>query len=207
MSLPQMVWDDRRLRDLLKAFADDTRLQLFRLVYEREYTVGELAQAVSLTESTVSHHLAKLREVSLVTLRTDGNSHYYKANENGLQRFKSMAADIEKMPPPNEPKVSDNAWIDALAWAANDDKEVLREFTHNGKLTNLPRQQKRLFPILRWLATQFDMDRLYSEREINAVLKEAYAHDFVSLRRDLVDFGYLRRELNGTKYWATGQKE
>ncbi len=202
-----IVWDDQRLRDILKTLADDTRLQLFRLLNEREYTVGELASAVTLTEPTVSHHLSRLREVGLVTLRMAGNSRYYKVNEVGLGHFKRLVADVEKLPPPVENTPSDDSWIDALAWATAEERDVLREFTHNGKLTNLPRQQKRLFPILRWLATKFEIDRLYTEREINAVLKEAYAHDFVSLRRDLVDFQYLRRELNGTKYWATGKQE
>lgn len=204
---PLMRWDDKRLRDILKALADDNRLHLFRLVSAREHTVGELANEVSLTEPTVSHHLARLREVGLVSLRAAGNTHYYTGNEAGLAVFKKLVEDIEKLPPPVEPRESDETWIDALAWASEDDRAVLREFTHNGKLTNLPRQQKRLFPILRWLASQFELERLYTEREVNAVLKTAYAHDFVSLRRDLVDFGYLRREANGTKYWSTGKQD
>jgi hypothetical protein len=36
---------------------------------------------------------------------------------------------------------------------------------------------------------------------VNAILKSVYEPDFVSLRRDLVDFGYLRRERGGGKYW------
>jgi predicted transcriptional regulator len=204
---PIMRWDDRRLRDLLKNLADDTRLYLFRLLNEREYTVSELAEAVKLTEPTVSHHLARLREVGLVTLRTAGNFHYYKVNEAGLAVFKQLAAEIEKLPPSNERQPSDNGWIDALDWATEEDREILREFTHNGKLTNLPRQQKRLLPILRWLAAKFEMERLYTEREVSAILKDVYAHDFVTLRRELVDFGYLRREMNGTKYWSTGKQD
>lgn len=204
---PKIVWDDRRLRDLLKVLADDNRLHMLRLVSDREYTVGELANAVSLTEPTVSHHLARLREVGLVTLRMAGNSRYYRLNEVGLGHFKRLVAEVEKLPPPVEVEVSDDAWIDALDWANEEDRAVLREFTHNGVLTSLPRGQKRTFPILRWLAGKFALDRLYTEREVNAVLKDAYAHDFVSLRRDLVDFGYLRRELNGTTYWATGKRD
>jgi hypothetical protein len=39
------------------------------------------------------------------------------------------------------------------------------------------------------------------------VLKSVYEADFVSLRRDLVDFGYLRRERGGGKYWRTPADE
>lgn len=205
MKPPIIVWDDKRLRDILKTLADDNRLQIFRLVNAREHTVSELADEVSLSDATVSHHLARLREVGLVTLRMAGNQHFYSVHSTGLGHFKRLVAEIEQMPPPYEPTYSDDSWIDALEWASDEDKAVLREHTHNGTLTRLPRQQKRLMPILRWLARLFELDRLYSEKEVNTILKGAYAHDYVSLRRDLVDFKYLRREANGKTYWSTGK--
>src|SRR5689334_18009383 len=85
---------------MLKALADESRLTLFRLLNEREYTVGDLAERISLTEPTVSHHLGKLREAGLVTLRMAGNQRFYRVNGNGLARFKQLAAQIEQTPPP-----------------------------------------------------------------------------------------------------------
>jgi len=41
----------------LKAVADESRLTIIARLHEREYTVGELATAINLTEPTVSHHL------------------------------------------------------------------------------------------------------------------------------------------------------
>jgi predicted transcriptional regulator len=191
---------------MLKALADESRLTIFRLLHEREYTVGDLAEKIGLTEPTVSHHLAKLREAGLLTLRMAGNQRFYRVNERGLAKFKQLTAEIEQTPPQPEQVVSDNAWIDALGWEAVD-QQVLREYTTNGKLTNLPSKQKKLIVILRWLATLFQSDTMYTEPQVNGILKAVYETDHVGLRRDLVDFGYLRRERGGGKYWLAPADE
>ena len=192
-------WVDPLL-DTLKVLGDDSRLQLLRLLQERESSVGDLAQRVKLTEPTVSHHLARLREVELVSLRMAGNQRFYRVNPAGLAKFKQRMARIEQMPPVPEKTVSDDQWIAALGWDSAD-QQVLREHTTNGRITQLPSKQKKLLVILRWLATLFKPDALYSEPEVNAILKTAYNIDYVGLRRDLVDMGYLRRERGGGKYW------
>jgi DNA-binding transcriptional ArsR family regulator len=61
---------------MLKALADDSRLALLRLLNEGERTVGDLARQVDLGEPTVSHHLSRLREAGLVTLRMAGNQRF-----------------------------------------------------------------------------------------------------------------------------------
>lgn len=194
------------LLGMLKALADESRLLMLRVLHEREYTVGELAKRVQLGEPTVSHHLARLREQEFVTLRMAGNQRFYRANPNGIARFKQCASKIELLPPEPAIVVSDESWIDALGWAA-EDVQVLRDFTVNGVLTNLPSKQKKLLVILRWLATLFQPDTMYTEGEVNAILKAVYAEDFVGLRRDLVDMGYLRRERGGGKYWLAPAEE
>ncbi|MFN8421247.1 MAG: metalloregulator ArsR/SmtB family transcription factor [Anaerolineae bacterium] len=186
--------------ELLKALADDSRLTMLRLLNEREYSVGELAARVELGEPTVSHHLARLREVGLVTLRMAGNQRFYQLHAGGLARFKQLMSTLEQMPAAPEFVESDDRWIEALGWSA-DDQEVLKKYTQNGRITSLPSRQKQTLVLLRWLATKFQPDTLYTELQVNAIIKAVYEHDFVSLRRDLVDFGYLRRERGGGKYW------
>jgi hypothetical protein len=190
------------IMDKLKALSDESRLTLLRLLNIQEHTVGDLAAKIDLGEPTVSHHLSRLREAGLVTLRMAGNQRFYRINPSGLAKFKQMAEEIEKFPPQPDPSAcaDEDAWIAALGWDAYD-QEVLRDHTSCGILTSWPSKHKKLLVIIRWLATLFEPDRMYSEGEVNAVLKPIYAEDYISLRRDLVDLGYLRRERGGGKYW------
>lgn len=201
-----MVWERERLLTTLKVLADESRLTLLRLLNEREYTVGELAEKLELTEPTISHHLSKLRSAGLVHLRMAGNKRFYRLNTPMLDQFKAGIQTIEQTPATPESTQADDAWIAALNWVAAD-QQVLREYTHAGKLTQIPAKQKKQIVILRWLATLFEPDRLYSEPEINEILKSVHKEDHVTLRRDLVDFGYLRRERGGGKYWLTPADE
>jgi hypothetical protein len=185
---------------LLKALADPSRISLLRILYQQELTVGDLAERVNLGEPTVSHHLSRLRTAGLVTLRTAGNQRFYRVNENGLAHFKAMVADIEQFFIQPKPIVSDNRWIEDLDWP-EEERKVLQDYTMNGKLIRLPGKQKKNGIILRWLATLFHPGALYSEAEVNNIIKNVYEEDFVSLRRDLIDMGYLRRERGGGKYW------
>lgn len=185
---------------MLKALADESRLALLRQLSQGETTVGELARLVALGEPTVSHHLTRLREAGLVTLRMAGNQRFYRIHNDGLARFKRLAAVIEKPQEVPEPVDNDTAWIDALGWDPAD-QQVLREHTLGGQITHLPTKQRKTLVILRWLSTLFQPERMYSEGEVNEILKAVYAEDYISLRRDLVDLGYLRRERGGGKYW------
>ncbi|HPH98555.1 MAG TPA: metalloregulator ArsR/SmtB family transcription factor [Anaerolineaceae bacterium] len=185
---------------MLKALADGSRLTLLRILNEGELSVGEMAERLNLGEPTVSHHLVRLREAGLVTLRMAGTQRFYRVNATGLAKFKALANEIEKLPPVETPVVSDDRWIDTLDWD-DADKQVLKEYTSNGKIKRLPTKQKKFLIILRWLATLFKPDTMYTESEVNTILKAVYEFDYVSLRRDLISMGYLRRERGGGKYW------
>ncbi len=185
----------------LKALADESRLTVLHLLNMKEYTVGELAREMKLTEPTISHHLTRLREANLVTLRMAGNQRFYRINPSGLAKFKELVSEIEKRPIVAKKSAVDNSWKEAIADWDEADRQVLQEYMGNGSLSRLPSKQKKLIIVLRWLATLFHPNRMYSEPEVNAILKTAYAPDYVGLRRDLVDFGYLRREQGGGKYW------
>lgn len=190
----------------LKVLADESRLLLLRLLKERQYTVGELAKEIGLTEPTVSHHLSRLHTAGFLTLRMAGNQRFYSVNEEGIARFKRRFADFDNIPLEPEEDISDNSWIEALDWS-DEDKKVLREHTTNGTLIRIPAKQKKWLVVLRWIATKFQPETMYSELEVNDILKSVYKEDHVSLRRDLVDMGFMRRERGGGKYWLAPEGE
>jgi predicted transcriptional regulator len=192
------------LLNFFKALADESRLKLLGFLGEGERNVSQLAELLQLSEPTISHHLAKLRAAGLVTLRTVGNQHFYSLNQRQLDKLKQLVGKVGTLAPVEEAQ-PDDAWIDALdlpEW----DRKVLRDYTADGRLEQIPSRQKKLLVILRWLATRFQPDIMYSEREVNAILTQCH-EDFATLRRELVDFGFLRRERGGGKYWLTPEDE
>ncbi|MFZ5822404.1 MAG: ArsR/SmtB family transcription factor [Chloroflexota bacterium] len=64
-----------------KALADGTRQQIMNLVCCRWLSVGEIVEQLHVTQPTVSHHLAILREASLVNVREDGKQTFYSLNQ------------------------------------------------------------------------------------------------------------------------------
>ncbi len=76
-----------------KCFAHESRNDLLRLLAEHgEMTVEALADASSITASTVSRHLNMLKMQGVVVLRMESPSHYYSLNEDVIvQRFREFA--------------------------------------------------------------------------------------------------------------------
>jgi len=74
-----------------------------------------------------------------------------------------------------------------------------------GPLSSFPKQEKRRIAILRHIAGDFEEGRTYTEKEVNQVL-EARFEDYVTLRRLLIEYGFLDREPDGSEYWAKQPK-
>lgn len=71
----------------------------------------------------------------------------------------------------------------------------------DGPLGSFPKKEKRKIIILQQLAKRFDPKREYSEKEVNVILEAAFA-DFVTLRRYLIEYGFLDRVADGSRYWV-----
>ncbi len=82
-----------------------------------------------------------------------------------------------------------------------DDIEALRPFVRDGMLTKIPRKQAKREVLLDWLAQSFEPGRHYSERQVNDALRTVHP-DFATLRRLLVDEGFLDRDAES--YWRAG---
>lgn len=58
--------------------------------------------------------------------------------------------------------------------------------------------------ILAYLADKFEIEREYTEHEVNEILKKYHTfEDWALLRRELFERGYFNRLADGTKYWRT----
>lgn len=87
--------------------------------------------------------------------------------------------------------------------AAENEAIIKRYFTKGpeGPLSEFPAKEKRKVIIIKQLAKRFEPDRKYSEKEVNAILEGAY-HDYVTLRRYLIEYGFLNRLPDGSSYWV-----
>lgn len=63
--------DLQTLLQFFKVMANESRLKLIGILAQHECSVEELAALLRLKEPTVSHHLAKLKELGLVEMRPD----------------------------------------------------------------------------------------------------------------------------------------
>lgn len=67
-----------------KALADETRQQVMQLCCCRELSVNEIAEKTGVSQPTVSHHLAILRDAGLVLARSEGKQTYYMLNQERI---------------------------------------------------------------------------------------------------------------------------
>ena len=70
-------------------------------------------------------------------------------------------------------------------------------------LSTFPSKEKRKIIVLQHILMRFDRSKKYSEKEINQVLKSIY-HDFATIRRYLIEYGFMDRSKDCTEYWVKG---
>ncbi len=171
---------------LLKVIADETRLRILGLLSERERTGTEIAQALELTPPTVSHHMRKLTEASIVTSTPDGQRLLYALNT-------ALLRDVRRAEAPRSSKSPSRT---ALPDAANAREKVIRNFFVGDRLKAIPARRKERVIILQKLLERFSAGHTYPEREVNALLRVAH-EDVATLRRELVDYGFMTRDKSG----------
>jgi ArsR family transcriptional regulator, virulence genes transcriptional regulator len=80
---------------LLKLLANENRLLILcRLVAEREMSVGDIADAVGLSQSALSQHLAKMRDEGLVATRKKAQTVFYRVADPNTRRILTLLKNI-----------------------------------------------------------------------------------------------------------------
>ena len=64
-----------------KALADETRQKIMNLVCCQWLSVNQIVEQLEVSQPTVSHHLALLRETGLVNVREEGKQTFYSLNQ------------------------------------------------------------------------------------------------------------------------------
>lgn len=71
--------------EFLKSVASDTRMRiLLGFMGSEEMTVGQIAEAAEIGQSTASQNLAQLRRAGVVVARREGKEVYYRPDRNAI---------------------------------------------------------------------------------------------------------------------------
>jgi predicted transcriptional regulator len=182
------------LLSMFKALADANRLKIIGLLAQRDYSVEHLAELLGLQASTVSHHLARLADVGLVSARAESYYNMYMLRHEALEEMAHSLLSKDVLP-----AIASQIDLDAY-----DRKVVANYLLPSGQMKTIPAQRKKLEVILRYIVQDFQAGERYSEQEVNKILSK-YHEDVATLRRELVGYHLLARK-SGI-YWRVEDDE
>ena len=86
-----------RIADLFKGFADPTRVHILTLLQQREeLCVTEIAEAVELSQSAISHQLRILKQMHLIKFRREGKNIWYSLADDHVRTILRMGREHVK---------------------------------------------------------------------------------------------------------------
>ena len=78
------------LAELFKVFGDSTRIKILYALLNADMSVGEIANALSMTQSSISHQLRVLKQSRLVRFRREGKSLVYSLADDHVYTIMSQ---------------------------------------------------------------------------------------------------------------------
>lgn len=81
------------LAELFKVFGDSTRIRILFVLFESEVCVCDLAEALHMTQSAISHQLAILKHSRLVKGRRDGKQVFYSLADDHVRMVIAQGLD------------------------------------------------------------------------------------------------------------------
>jgi hypothetical protein len=169
-----------------KALGDLTRVRIVALLQQGPLHGQAIAGKLGLKPPTITHHIAKLREVGLIKERRDKNTIYFSLNTKILEGSAMAILSIGKERDVN------------MEFAVTDQERasILNNFfTREGKLKNYPAQRKKKIVVLEHIVKGLEFGKVYPEKEINEYLKQFF-DDYATLRRELIICQFMYRENN-----------
>jgi ArsR family transcriptional regulator, arsenate/arsenite/antimonite-responsive transcriptional repressor len=176
--------EDNTLEPLIAlagALLDTDRLRIAATLATRPASRMELAEATGLPHRELLRQLGVLQEFGLIKPQVPAYSEPdaytpYVLNEEAFRSARQAMGRYKGV----KPRPSDAREM------------TLETFMPAGKLAALPRKHGQMLVVLDEVARRFEPERQYAEREVNVILEEIN-EDYCTLRRLLVDYGYLTR--------------
>ena len=170
--------------DLVGLLADGDRLRVFAAVVLGASSLDDICTATGLDLRAAGVAATRLVDSGLLALDKAG----YHVEEHEIRlAARSRATEPEPL-------------------ADGEDAErakVLRSFFKDDRLTSIPASLPKRRIVLDLIAQDFEPGKRYSEKQVNLVIGKRFA-DTATIRRYLVDEGFLEREGGGGRYWRAG---
>lgn len=168
--------------DFVKAMASAERLRVVGVLVRGRATRSEIAEQLHLPVREVFQHLAFLEHVNVVR-EEDG---FYELDKKAIETL--ARGQFEN----TQPKYEDEP---------EDVRKVLKAYLNpDGTIRQLPQEGRKMEIILHFILDVFPFDVAFTEKEVNTILRRFHL-DTATLRRNLIDYGLMARESDGSKYW------
>lgn len=171
-----------RLVEIFRALADPARLRILGAIVDKPMTGGDLSAFLGLSPPTISHHIAKLDAAGLISTTPDAQRRIYSLNTDTLRNLARPSDDDGES---TRTTVTDE--VD------RERAKTIRDFFSGEILKQIPAQRRKRVFVLQHLLERFSPNTEYPEKAVNDFLKRANP-DFATLRRELVDYGFMTRE-------------
>lgn len=172
----------------------DVQREIIVLMY-KGFSDKEIALKLGVAQSTIRNHRYKLREkekqaklfLAIMKMLTDStNRKITKLVKEEISDFHITAKSID-----DRYNITDKEKVETI-------RTYMEE---NGALKSYPAKEKKKIIILSEICKNFSKGKIYSEKEINRILKRIYV-DYVTIRRALVEYGFIDRTNDGSRYWV-----
>ncbi|MFZ5967749.1 MAG: DUF2087 domain-containing protein [Bacillota bacterium] len=167
----------------------DNQKEVMECFYQN-MTDKETASKLNLTDSTIRNYRFKFRE-----------------RENQAKIFTAIMELLHTKTPKTEKEFVEvhksATMVDERYDITQEERKqtLSRHFDENGRLINYPSKEKRKIIVLTEIVKNFKGGVEYSEKEINRILERIY-DDYALIRRYLIEYGFLDRNTDGSKYWV-----
>jgi len=175
----------------VKAMASAERLRVIGALVRGRATQAEIAEQLHIPVRDVFQHLSFLAHVGVV--REEGG--VYDLDEKAIETL--ARGQFEGKRPAYEAKEAKQ----------EDVRKVLKNFLNaDGTLKQIPQEGKKMVIILNFILDAFPFDTNFTEKEVNTILRRFHV-DTATLRRNLIDYGLMAREGDGSRYWRVKNGE
>ncbi|MCI9868436.1 helix-turn-helix transcriptional regulator [Rhizobium skierniewicense] len=89
------LFDFEKAANLLLMLSNEMRIEILRRLIDREWNVNALSDAIGLTQSATSQHLAKMRNMNLVSTRKAAQQIFYSCNSDDVRQILTVIADLD----------------------------------------------------------------------------------------------------------------